>query len=409
MRDKLKLIQESMDRAVKNKEVAGVNLLVIQDGKEVYYAQSGHSDISANRPMNRDTIVHLYSQSKPVTAAAAMLLMQDGIIDLNEPVGNFIDSFKDQSYVTPDGKISKLPWDKSVRIVDLLNMTSGLVYPGINTPAECTTTMLFDDAIQRLKYPYDKPACVEESELKDKHGHKKYQMSTMEFAEEIGKLPLQFIPGSFFQYGTSADVLGAVIEKVSGMKFSEFLKERIFDPLEMKDTDFYVPEEKKSRFSQVYEVVNGEFKEFGGDHLIIRHDGNKNAFESGGAGLFSTLDDYSHFGQMLLNGGTYNGKEILTPETVRFMTCSAVMEGPQHAFDNWHGLEGHTYSNLMRILVSPEKALIIGNKGEYGWDGWLGAYFMNDPASKTTLLMMTQMRDYGTGYLTRRLRNIVMS
>ncbi len=405
MRDKQKLIQAAMDKAVANKEVAGVNLLVIQDGKEIFYAQSGHANIDFDIPMNRDTICHLYSQSKPITAAAAMLLMQDGIFDLNEPVANFIDSFKEQTCII-DGKVQKLPDDRKVRIIDLLNMTSGLVYPGINTEAEKATSLLFVDAIKRLKYPYEnKPS----DNRNDSTAEKNYQMTTMEFAQEIGKFPLQFIPGTQFQYGTSADVLGAVIEKATGQRFGEFLKERLFDPLEMVDTDFYVPEEKKSRLSQVYEVRNGEFKEFGGDHLIIRHDGNRNAFESGGAGLFSTLDDYSHFAQMLMNNGSYKGKEILTPETVRFMTQSAVMDGPQHAFDNWYGLEGHTYSNLMRIMTDPSKALIIGHKGEYGWDGWLGAYFMNDPEINTTLLMMTQMRDYGTGHLTRRLRNIVLS
>ncbi len=393
MRDKKKLIQEAIDRAVANKEVAGVNLLVIQDGKETYYAQGGFADIASGKPMDRDTIVHLYSQSKPITAAAAMLLMQDGIFDLNEPVANFFDSFKDQTYCTPEGKIEKLPWDKHVRIVDLLNMASGLVYPGLNTPAERATDVLFIDAIKRLDkdVPYDE------------------QLTTLEFAEEIGKFPLQFVPGTQFQYGTSADVLGAVIEKVTGQKFGDFLKERLFDPLEMKDTAFFVPEEKRDRLSKVYENVNGQLREFYGNHLIIRNDGKQNAFESGGAGLFSTLDDYSHFGQMLLNGGTYKGKEILTPAAVNFMTRSKLMEGPQQAFSNWYGLEGHTYSNLLRIMTDPEKAVIIGHKGEYGWDGWLGAYFMNDPEVNTTMIMFTQMRDYGTGYLTRRLRNIILS
>ena len=388
MRDKQKLIQAAMDRAVENKEVAGVNLLVIQDGKETYYAQSGHSDIAAGKPMERDTIVHLYSQSKPVTAAAAMLLMQDGIIDLNEPVSNFIDSFKKQTCII-DGKVKKLPADKQVRIIDLLNMTSGLVYPGISTEAESATTVLFLDANRRL-YTDD-------------------QMATVEFAEKLGSFPLQFIPGTKFQYGTSADVLGAVIEIVTGQKFSEFLQERLFDPLEMKDTGFFVPEDKKMRLSKMYEISKGELREYTGNNLLIRNDGGKNAFESGGAGLFSTLDDYSHFGEMLMNNGTYKGKEIMTPATVDFMTKSALMEGPQHAFDNRHGLEGHTYGNLMRIMTDPEKALIIGHKGEYGWDGWLGAYFMNDPASRTTMIMFTQMKDYGTGHLTRRLRNIIMS
>ncbi len=388
MRDKQKLIQEAMDRAVQNKEVAGVTLLVTQEGQEKYYAQSGYSDIAGGRPMDRDTIVHLYSQSKPVTAAATMLLMQDGIIDLNEPVSNFISSFKKQTCII-DGKVKRLPADRSVRIKDLLNMTSGLVYPGITTAAESATTVLFLEAGRRL-FTND-------------------QMTTLEFAEKIGTFPLQFIPGSSFQYGSSADVLGAVIEKVSGQKFGDFLKERIFDPLEMKDTGFYVPEEKKSRLSKVYELHSRKLREYNENHLIIRNDGGKNAFESGGAGLFSTLDDYTNFAQMLMNGGTYKGKEILTPETVRFMTNAALMDGPQRAFENWDGLEGYTYSNLMRILNEPEKAILMGNKGEYGWDGWLGAYFMNDPLSRTTIIMFTQMRDYGTGHLTRRLRNIIMS
>lgn len=400
MRDKQKLIQQAMDKAVANKEVAGVNLLVIQDGQEIFYAQSGHADVAKEIPMNRDTIVHLYSQTKPVTAAAAMLLMQDGIIDLDEPVENFFDSFKNQTCLI-DGKIQKVPDDRKMRIFDLLNMTSGLVYGGMNTEAEVGTTKLLVDAIKRLKNPYVPSDLVNNTTP--------HQMTTLEFADEIGRIPLQFVPGSYFQYGTSADVLGAVIEKVTGQRFGEFLKERIFDPLEMKDTAFYVPEEKKKRLSKVYEVVKGDFSVFTGDHLVIRNDGDLNAFESGGAGLFSTLDDYSHFGQMLLNNGSYKGKEILTPATVHFMTHASLKEGPQHAFDNWHGLEGHSYRNLMRIMTNPDQALIIGHEGEYGWDGWLGAYFMNDPASKTTMIMLTQMKDYGTGHLTRRIRNIVLS
>lgn len=377
-----------MDKAVENKEVAGVNMLVYQNGKEAYYAQSGFSDIDKKRPIERDTICHLYSQTKPITAAAAMLLMQDGIIDLNQPVSDFFDSFKDQKCLI-DGKIRKLPQDKHVRIIDLLNMTSGLVYPGLNTEAERCTTALFTEAVRRLDS--NKP------------------MSTLEFAERIGEFPLQFIPGSFFQYGTSADVLGALIEKVTGMKYGDFLKERIFDPLEMKDTAFFVPEDKKDRMSGIYKKVKDDIKQDFGNHLIVRSDGNPNAFESGGAGLLSTLDDYMHFGQMLLGNGTYKGKEILTPETVHYLTHTSLTPMQQKAFDNWQGLEGHTYGNLMRIMTDPEQAVIIGHKGEYGWDGWLGAYFMNDPATQTTFIMLTQMHDYATGALTRKLRNIICS
>ena len=388
MRDKQKLIQDAMDRAVANKEIAGVNMLVFHQGKEEYYAQSGYSNLDKKRPMDRDTICHLYSQTKPITAAATMLLLQDGVIDLNQPVGDFIDSFKEQTCLI-DGNIEKVPSDKHVRIIDLLNMTSGLVYPGLGTRAEAATTLLFTDGINRL--------------------NSDDQLTTMEFAERIGTFPLQFIPGSFFQYGTSADVLGAVIEKVSGQKYGEFLQERLFDPLEMVDTGFYVPKDKLPRMSEIYKKHQGKLVSFDGDHLIIRSDGGFNRFESGGAGLFSTLDDYMHFGQMLLNNGTYKGKEILTPETVKFLTCSSLTPMQQRAFDNWQGLEGYTYGNLMRVMTNPEQAVLISHKGEYGWDGWLGAYFMNDPATQTTFIMLTQMYDYATGPLTRKLRNIIFS
>ncbi len=388
MRDKQKLIQDAIDRAVENREIAGVNILVFQNQKEVFYAQSGYADLEEKKPMDRDTICHLYSQTKPITAAAAMLLMQDGIIDLNQPVGDFIDSFKKQTYFI-DGDIKKVPLDKHVRIIDLLNMTSGLVYPGLSTATERQTALLYGDAIRRL-------------ETDD-------QMSTMEFAERIGELPLQFMPGSYFQYGTSADVLGAVIEKVTGMKYGEFLKERLFDPLEMKDTAFFVPEEKKERLSSIYRPFRGKLKRFYDNHLAIRNDGGPNAFESGGAGLMSTLDDYMNFGQMLLNNGTFKGKEILTPAAVHFLTHSSITPMQHKAFDNWQGLEGYTYGNLMRIMTDPDQAVLLGHKGEYGWDGWLGAYFMNDPSTQTTFIMLTQRNDYATGALTRKIRNIIFS
>ncbi len=391
MRDKKRLIEEAMERAVAAKETAGVSLLCIKEGKEVLSATAGYADIAGKSPMSRETIVHLYSQTKPITAAAAMILMQDGRIDLNEPVERYLDGFRDQTCLT-DGEIRKVPDDRKMRIVDLLNMTSGLVYPGENTEAEIKTAELFKDAEDRIEKG------LPLSEL----------MSTMEFADRIGRLPLQFIPGTGYQYGTGADVLGAVIEKVSGLRFGEFLKEHIFDPLNMKDTDFSVPDSKKKRLSKIYQVKDGEFAEYTGNRLIIRNDGGKNAFESGGAGLFSTLDDYARFGQMLLNNGSFGGKEILTPETVRFMTSASLGEIPQRAF-KWNGLEGYTYANFLRILKEPSQAIHFGHKGEYGWDGWLGAYFMNDPESGTTMIMFTQMTDYATGHLTRKLRNIILS
>ncbi|WP_026527588.1 serine hydrolase domain-containing protein [Butyrivibrio sp. VCD2006] len=389
MRDKKQLLIDCMNRAIESKELAGLNVLVLKDGKEEFYADAGYANIEQKKPFKRDTIIRLYSQSKPITAAAAMLLIQDGIIEPYEPVGNYIESFKKQ-YTIENGLRHPVREDHPMFIKDLLDMTSGLTYPADDTVAQVCTGALYNELIERLSTDD--------------------MMSTMEFAERLGTFPLNFQPGDHFQYGTSADVLGAVIEKASGMKFGEFLKKRIFEPLNMKDTDFYVPEEKMDRYATAYDLGSGEAVPYSGNNLGIRDDGKKNAFESGGAGIFSTIDDYANFARMLMNGGTFEGKEILTERTVRFMTESKLQEGPQKDMTNgWPALGGFSYGNLMRIMKDPEKAGLIAGEGEYGWDGWLGPYFCNDPESRTTFLMLTQRVDYATGITTRKLRNIVFA
>ena len=276
-------------------------------------------------------------------------------------------------------------------------MTSGLVYPGPHSQAETETGEVYDELIRRLDT--DHP------------------MTTQEFASRIGECPLQFEPGSGWKYGTSADILGAVIEKVSDMPLDEFMKTRLFLPLGMYDTDFRVPEEKRGRFATACQVSGNtlpgqkpELTVYTQNHLGIRRDGKHNAFLSGGAGLFSTLDDYLRFAKMLRSGGkSADGETILREGTVRFMTSRQLTPVQQTYFNRWVGLDGHSYGNLMRVLQDEKQAGIIGDAGEYGWDGWLGTYFANDPKRDATLLLGIQRRDYGTGPLTRKLRNIVFS
>lgn len=388
MRDKAKLLNDCMERAIKDKELAGLNYMVLQDGEESFYGEAGYANVEQKKKFNKDTIVRLYSQSKPVTAAAAMILLQDGIIDLYEPVGNYIPSFRRQEIV--EGGIRRpVREDRPMFIRDLLNMTSGLVYPFDNTASEIGTGKLYDELISRLRTDN--------------------MMSTREFADRLGEVPLAFQPGDHFQYGTSADILGAVIEAASGMKLGEFMKERLFDPLEMEDTGFYVTDDKLDRLATAYYCEDGTIRPYTGSNLGIRADGKMNAFESGGAGLFSTIKDYSHFAKMLMNGGNFNGREILTENTVRFMTKAQLTEAQQNDIDAWTTLGGFSYGNLMRIMKDNRKAGFIAGQYEYGWDGWLGPYFCNDPKSGTTVLMLTQCVDYATGTVTRRLRNIVFS
>lgn len=388
MRDKKQLLQNCMNKMIEEKELVGVNFLVLKDGKEELYAEAGYANLEEKKPFKRDTIVRLYSQSKPVTAAAAMLLIQDGIIEPYEPVGNYIESFKNQEIV--EGGVRRpVRADRPMYIKDLLDMTSGLVYPFTDTIAEIETGKLYNEMIDRFST-----------------GN---MMSTMEFADRLGQVPLNFQPGDHFRYGTSADILGAVIEKASGMKFGEFLEERLFKPLNMKDTAFYVPEEKMDRYATAYNCYGENPVPYSGNNLGIRDDGKKNAFESGGAGLFSTIDDYANFARMLMNGGTFEGKEILTKRTVEFMTTPQLTDEQQKDLGTWVTLGGFSYGNLMRIMKNPARSGIMAGMGEYGWDGWLGPYFCNDPETRTTVLMLTQRVDYGTGTATRKFRNIIFS
>lgn len=408
-------LQNVMEQSVRNCEVAGVNLLVEKDGEEICYCQAGMADREENRPISRDTIFRLYSQSKPVTAAAAMILMERGQLDLCQPVSDFLPAYQKQFYCMEDGSIGEetaggsnkekafeqinsraetKPVLQPMRVFDLLRMTSGLVYADELTAAGKQTGEVFDK-IDRLLYT-------------------KNAMTTREIADALGGCTLAYEPGSSWRYGTSADVLGAVIEVVSGMKFGDFLEKELFGPLQMKDTAFWVPEEKQGRLAAVYETVKGQ-----GKNSLIRYDGNNlgirnrmdqaPAFESGGAGLASTLDDYMRFSRMLMQGGTLDGVRILQPATVKYMIGGELMEHQQAAFDKWIGLEGFSYGNLMRVCKQPARTGYIAGEGEYGWDGWLGVYFANFPKEKMTILMGAQKKDGGTFTLTRKLRSMVLA
>lgn len=384
---KLERLGELAAEMVETGYAAGVNCMVLQHGRELAYYEAGYRDVAANKKMTRDTIFRLYSMTKPVTSAAAMILLEEGKIDLLDPVSKFLPGFQDQ-YVIEKGV--KVPVTKPTTIQNLLNMTSGLVYPGEGNPAEIRNTPLMEEIIAKLSTPE--------------------ALKTVDIANRIGELPLAFMPGTTWQYGLSADVLGAVVEVVSGMSYGEFLKKRIFEPLGMQDTAFYVPAARQDRLAKVYRETEDGLVEEHFSHLGIQNTMEREpAFESGGAGLTSTIDDYARFTQMLLQKGEYQGKRILSPETVRFMTTAHVSAQQQKGVETWESLAGYTYGNLMRIMTSPESAGGLGSLGEYGWDGWLGTYMMNDPAHELTFLMMYQRTDSGTVGYSRKMRNVLFA
>ena len=378
-----KILKDNID----NNIIAGGNLMIIKEGKEIFYHEDGLADREEGFLIKRDSIFRLYSMSKPVTATAMMILLERGEIDLYEPVSKYLPGFKNQMVHKGD---SLVPAEREVTIKDLLSMTSGLVYGGDHRAGK-DTEALFQEIDKRLLG--DSP------------------LSTIEAMNKLGKCCLAFQPGTSFEYGTSADVLGAIIEIVSGKRFGEFLKEELFQPLGMKDTGFWLPEEKRNRLVKTYaDNNNGDLELYTGNNLgIINQMDREPAFESGGAGLVSTIDDYAKFTRMLMNKGNLEGVQILRPHTVKYLTSGTLNTIQQKSFDNWLTLCGHSYGNLMRVMTDCSRAGDLGSLGEYGWDGWLGAYFCNCPKEDLTFLFMMQKTDAGTTTLTRKLRNIVLS
>ncbi|OPJ54951.1 serine hydrolase domain-containing protein [Clostridium oryzae] len=379
-----KVLRDNID----NSELAGANLMIIKEGKEIFYHEDGLADREAGLPIKRDSIFRLYSMTKPITAAAVMILLERGEIDLYEPVSKYLPGFKNQLVAEGD---SLAPALREVVLKDLLSMTSGLVYGGTGNRAEREVDALFHEIDSRLLGSWP--------------------MSTVEAMNKLGKCTLAFQPGTFWQYGTSADVLGAVVEVVSGMRFGEFLKKEIFEPLGMQDTGFWVPKEKRQRLVKTYaDNGSGDLVLYAGNHLGIVHQMDRDpAFESGGAGLASTIDDYASFTRMLMNKGTLDGVQILRPRTVKYLTSGTLNAEQQKGLDLWTTLCGHSYGNLMRVRTDCGKAGDLGSIGEYGWDGWLGPYFCNCPNDQLTFLFMMQKTDTGTTTLTRKLRNIIFS
>ena len=380
-------LHKIMEEAVSRGEIAGGNLLVLSNGEELLYTQTGYADREAGRNFSRDTICRIYSMTKPVTAAAAMILVERGLLDLGQNVGDILPAFQHMK-VWENGK--KVPARRSILVKDLLSMTSGLSYPGMDESGQ-EVAAVFEEVDRRL-YSND-------------------PMTTMELMDKLGGCALAFHPGDKWMYGTSADVLGGVIEKVSGIPYGEFLHRELFEPLGMKDTGFWVPPEKQNRLAKVYESAPEGVRNWVTNNLGICYTMHRSpAFESGGAGLASTVDDYAAFARMLIHGGVANGKRILSSGTVKFMTEARLLPWQQESlWRSWESMYGYGYGSLMRILSEPGMALLNGWKGEYGWDGWLGTYFCNSPDNGITVLMFTQKRDAGTMPVTRKLRNALTS
>lgn len=379
-------MKECIDKIIKKDieqgEIAGANILVIHKGQEICFDSYGYADKENKIAMKRDTIFRLFSMSKPITAVATMILVERGEIDVRDAVSKYIPAFANQK-VWCDGE--EVPAERDITIWDCLNMTTGIPYPDEWTESGRRMGVLFKELIARR----------EAGEVVD----------TQEYMNRIAQIPLVFQPGTRWMYGLSADILGAVIEKVSGKKFSKFLQDEIFLPLGMKDTGFYVPEDKEWRFARNYDMVDGQLVPFTRSHLGEYYKSDV-AFESGGAGMVSTIEDYSHFVQMLLNGGTYNGVHILGRKTIAYMAQNHLKPDQMEAL-NWDSNLGYGYGCLMRVMINQSEAGSNGSIGEYGWDGWTGNYMTVNPQEDLTILYFIQRCGAGFTGSMRKLRSVI--
>jgi CubicO group peptidase (beta-lactamase class C family) len=370
--DRLARIDRLLKGYVDREQIAGAVALVLRDGRPVYEKAFGWADKEADRKMSANTLFRIASQTKALTSAAIMILVEEGKIGINERAGNFIQSFKKTTVAVKDGAAFKfVDAKRPITIADLLTHTAGISYgrePHISAMYEAKG---LGPAAGNGWYTADKeePIC--------------------ETMERLGTLPFVAQPGESYVYGYNTDILGCIVEKASGMPLDQFIQTRITGPLGMKDTRFFVPPAERERLAAVYmsndagKAVRAPEGSRGQGHYI---DGPRKSF-AGGAGLTSTARDYARFLEMIRNGGAVDGVRILGPRAVQLMTTN--QSGTLHS-STGYGF-GFGFQTVDRYGVGGMAAV-----GAFGWGGAYGTVYQVDPKSGMVVVLMIQLMPNGT-------------
>ncbi len=377
---RLDRIDAAMQKAVDSGELPGAVVFIARDGQLVYAKSFGWQDRAKKIPMNTDSIFRLYSMTKPVVSVAAMMLVEEGKLGLQEPVAKYIPEFKDMKVgvETRDaaGKpvLDLVDAKRPITVQDLLRHTSGLTYGVLGTPT-AVKKMYKDAEIFSQKWVL------------------------ADFSKALAKLPLAFQPGTTWEYSHSSDVLGRVVEVAAGQTLDVFFAQRIFEPLGMVDTGFQVPPEKQHRLAQpMPDVYTGKTPE-----LI---DFSKpQSFFAGGHGLVSTAGDYLRFAQMLANGGELDGVRILGPRTVEYMSADHVNAQIDKGQTYLPG-PGYGFGLGFATRLERGQSEWPGSPRDYYWAGYAGTYFWIDPEEQLVPVLMTQ-EPLRRQYYRVQLRNLV--
>jgi CubicO group peptidase (beta-lactamase class C family) len=368
----LEQIDDLLQQVVERKQVAGAVALLARDGKLGYLRAKGAQDVEAGKEMTSDSLFRIASMSKPVTSVAVMILVDDGRLTVTDPVSKYLPEFKNPKVLTPEagGDAKLVPASREITIRDLLTHTSGLTY----------------------RFMAEKPFAEIYHKADICDGLSRPSFTMAENVRRLASLPLLHQPGSAYQYSLSTDVLGRLVEVISGQDLESFVRSRIFTPLGMNDTYFDLPADKTGRLAVVYEpgpdkrirrigeepVEKGELV-----YCVTAPHRGQRGYCSGGAGLTSSAADYARFLQMLLNGGQWNGTRILKPATVREMTSNQIGD---LKFMMPAGRFGYGFG----IVAGADKDQVSA-VGSYSWGGFYGTMFWVDPEKKLVGVLMTQL------------------
>lgn len=360
--ERLARINPVMQSYVEQGELAGIVSMVARKGKVVHFEKVGDLNMETGEDIQLDSIFRIYSMSKPITTVAAMMLYEEGKFQLTDPVQDYLPEFKDVMVLNEEGKLEKQ--ERPFTIQMLMSHTAGLTY-GVfgNTTVD---------------QQYQKAGILRDQDL-------------AEMVSDLGKIPLQYQPGTRWHYSVSVDVLGRLVEVISGQPLDQFLDQRIFRPLGMRDTFFEVPADKLHRFGTNHQY-NAETKKLEiMDKPASSKFANNVTFFSGGGGLLSTAEDYMRFSQMMLNGGELDGVRILGSKTVDYMTRNHLsgifaLRSGESALNR----PGSGFGLGFGVVVDPVAAGVISSAGEYYWGGAAGTIFWIDPVEELIAIVMVQ-------------------
>jgi CubicO group peptidase (beta-lactamase class C family) len=373
-RDRIAKLDAMLDEAIQKEQIPGLVAMVVKDGKIVYHSAKGLADVESGKAMEKNSIFRIASQTKAITSTAIMMLWEEGKFRLDDPISKYIPEFKNPQVLNTfrysDTSYTTKASTKEITIRHLLTHTSGLGYGVI-------------DGDERMKMIYNKAGVVDLFTTEN--------ITIGESVKRLAKLPLHHEPGTKYTYSEGLDVLGYLIEIVSGKPFDVFLKERIFDPLGMNDTRFYLNDDQAPRLVTVHTRKDDKWVSY----PVTFYDpaypktGAK-AFFSGGAGLSSTTEDYARFLQMYFNGGAYNGKRILSPHTIATIMTNQV--------GDLLGEGGKDYG-LAFGLVDQKGVQLggIGSLGTFDWGGYFNTQYFADPKEKIIGLIFKQTSGAGNG------------